>query len=98
MTLPDTHQDRGLIWFWTDGQWNSLDVIALAAAIEAAYAIIGAFDWAAYVNDLHSSDPRGRQEATQLATFLLTNTHVEGDVVRSMNAPSYVRWNIAESD
>jgi hypothetical protein len=98
MTFPGMHQDHGLVWFWTDGQWSNLDLITAAAAVETAYAIVVAFDWASYVNDLRTSDPRGRQDAMQLATFLLNNTHDEGDTARSMNTRSYVRWNIAESD
>jgi hypothetical protein len=98
MTLPDIHQDRGFIWFWTDGQWSNLDLIAHAAALEAAYAIVVTFDWALFVNDLKSGDHRGRHQALQLASFLLHDSHDTDDVVRAMNAPSFVRWNVAESD
>lgn len=98
MTFPGMHQDHGVLWFWTDGQWSNLDLITAAAAAETAYAILVAFDWASYAHDLRTSDPRGRQEAMQLATFLLENTHGESDAPRSMNTRSYVRWNIAESD
>lgn len=92
------HQDHGSIWFWTDGQWTSLDLVAHTAAVEAAYAIIVAFDWAQYVVDLKSSDRRARDEAVQLATSLLHPPTADGDAVRSMNTQSYVRYVVSESD
>ena len=98
VTYPAMHQDHGSIWFWTDGQWTSLDLIAHTAAVEAAYAIIVAFDWAQYVVDLKSSDRRARDEAVQLATSLLHAPPADGDAVRSMNTQSYVRYVVSESD
>src|SRR3954468_4208005 len=98
MVFPAMHQDHGSIWFWTDGQWSSLDLVEHTAAVEAAYAIIVAFDWAQYVAGVKSSEARSRDAAMQLAGTLLQSPRDNTDSLGGMNAQSYVRLVMAESE